>query len=157
MRQPVQCANAIFVQCLEWVIKKAFDARFEVVHRRVDERDDEHFLIVAERTALNDLRRQRGEDVRLARTRDSGNTEAPAVVAEDILLGGTRGEVRCHGKTSSLSLRFSISKSSLGYSHKLTLEDLAQALAQELNRVSSPYFSIQCAIKFLSFTESVAI
>ena len=34
--------------------------------------------------------------MRLARTKDSGNAEASAVVAEDVLLGGARGEVRCH-------------------------------------------------------------
>jgi hypothetical protein len=93
MRQPVQCAHAIFVQRLQWVVEEAFDARFEIVHRRVDEGDNEHFLVVAERAAVNDLRRQRGEDVRLARARDGGNTEAAACVFQYFLLGRTRSEV----------------------------------------------------------------
>ena len=92
MRQPMQCAHAIFEQRLKRVIKEAFDARFEIIHRRVDERDDEHFLIVAERAALNDLRRQRREDMRLPRARDGGNAQPPAIIAEDVLLGGTRSE-----------------------------------------------------------------
>lgn len=96
MRQPMQCAHAIFVERLEGIVEEAFDARFEIIHRRVNERDDEHFLIVAERAAVNDLRRQRGEDMRLARARDSSNTQPPAVVAEDVLLGGSRSKRKCH-------------------------------------------------------------
>ena len=89
MRQPVQCAHAIFVQRLQGVIEKAFDARFEIVHRRVDEGNDEHFLLIAEPPFVNDLSRQRREDVRLARTGHRGNTKAAAVIAEDLLLGGS--------------------------------------------------------------------
>lgn len=93
VRQPVQCAHAIFVQRLQGIVEEAFDARLEIVHRRVDERDDENFLVVAQPSFLNDLRRQRREDVRLARAGDSGNAEPSAGVAEDVLLGGTGGEI----------------------------------------------------------------
>ena len=44
------------------------------------------------RAALNNLRRQRRENVRLPRARDSGNAKPSAIVEEDLLLGGTRGK-----------------------------------------------------------------
>lgn len=89
------CARDIY-KALERVLKKAFDARFEIIHRRVDEPDDVHFLIVLQLVIVNDLRRKCREDVRLARARDGGNAQLPACVAEDVLLGGSRDEGRCH-------------------------------------------------------------
>ena len=85
------------------IVKEAFDARFEIVHRRVDERDDEHFLIILQRAAVNDLRREGRENMRLACARHRGNTQPPASVAEDILLGGSRGEGRCHVRRCQVS------------------------------------------------------
>ncbi len=92
MRQPVQCAHAILVQDLQWVIKEAFDARLEIIHRRVDQCDDENFLLVLQLVVLNNLRRKRGENMRLASARYGGNTKPSACVAEDVLLGGAGGE-----------------------------------------------------------------
>ena len=92
MRQPMQRAHAIFIKRLHGVIEKAFDAVLEIVHRRINQRDDQYFLPVLQLVIVNDLRRERRENVRLARARYSGNTKPPATVAEDVLLGGSRGE-----------------------------------------------------------------
>lgn len=41
--------------------------------------------------------------MRLPRAGDRGNAEATAGVAEDVLLGGARGEVKCHVKRCQAS------------------------------------------------------
>src|SRR5687768_11055124 len=79
VRQPMQRTDAIFIECLQGIIEKAFDARFEIIHRRIDQGDDKHFLFITKPPFLNELSRQRGEDVRLTCTRDSSNTKAAAV------------------------------------------------------------------------------
>jgi hypothetical protein len=76
--------------------QKTFDARFEVIHCRIDQRDDKYFLIVTERAAGNDLRGQCREDLRFARAGDSRDTKPPACIAEDLFLGGSRDEIKCH-------------------------------------------------------------
>src|SRR5262245_24727889 len=96
MRQPVQRANAIAIQRLQRILDEAFDARFEIIYRRGDECDDEHFLVVAQRAALDDLCCQRRENMCFARARDSSNAKPPARIAEDLLLRGSRIKIKCH-------------------------------------------------------------
>src|SRR6266508_2746766 len=96
MRQSMQRADAIFVERLQRVIEKSLDACFEVIHRRIDERDDEHFLVVSERAICNDLRREGREDLRLARTRHRGNAKAAATITKDLFLRGARNKVKGH-------------------------------------------------------------
>src|SRR6266487_3304647 len=93
MRQAVQRTDAIFVQSLEGILEKAFDTRLKVVHRRVDQRDDEDFLSATDPAFVNDLSRQRREDVSLSRAGDRGNAEASAAIFENFLLGITRSKV----------------------------------------------------------------
>ncbi len=89
------CARDIY-KALERGSQKAFDAVFKIIHRRIDQCHDQHLLPILQLVIVNDLRRQCREDVRLARARDGGNAQPPACVAEDVLLGGSRGEGRCH-------------------------------------------------------------
>ena len=58
MRQPMQSAHAIFVKRLHGVVEKAFDAVLEIIHRRIDQRDDQHFLPILQLVLVNDLRRE---------------------------------------------------------------------------------------------------
>ncbi len=55
MRQPMQRADTIFVQGLERILEKALDPRFEVVHCGIDQRDNQHFLVISKRAAVDDL------------------------------------------------------------------------------------------------------
>ena len=105
MCQSMQRADTIAVQRLERVIEEAFDARLEVVYRRVDKGHDQHFLIVGEGTAGNDLRRECGEDLRLARAGHCGNAEASAAITENLFLGGTGCKVDhiCYSVDSQFS------------------------------------------------------
>ncbi len=92
MRQPVQRAHAILVQNPQGIIKEAFDARLEIIHRRIDQRDDQNFLPVLQLVILDNLRGKRGENVRLASARHGGNSKPPASVAEDFFLRGAGDE-----------------------------------------------------------------
>src|SRR6185312_10347883 len=96
MCQSVQGADAVAVERLEGIIEEAFDARFEVIHRGIDERHDQHFLVTAEGAAGDDLRRKRREDLRLACARHRGNTEATAAITENLFLRRPRDKVKCH-------------------------------------------------------------
>ena len=59
------------------------------------------------RTAVNDLRRHRREDVRLARARHRGNAKTSACVAEDVLLGGARSEgSKCHAGMGQIYMKY---------------------------------------------------
>ena len=70
------------------------DATREVVHRRVDERDDQHLLIVGKRGVRDELRGQRRQCVRLAAARHRRHAHTAAAIGEDFLLSGTGLEHR---------------------------------------------------------------
>jgi hypothetical protein len=86
----MQGADPIPVKRLERVIEEALDARFEVIHCRIDEGHDQHFLIVGKRAAGDDLRGERGEDLRLSRAGHRSNAEAAATIPQDLFLRGSR-------------------------------------------------------------------
>jgi hypothetical protein len=44
---------------LKGIVKETFDARFKVIYRRIDKRDDQHFLVTSDPAFVDDLRRQR--------------------------------------------------------------------------------------------------
>lgn len=91
VRQPVQGADAVAEGHGQG--EEFLDAGGEVVHRRVDQGDDEHFLLVGQRAGADDLRGEGAERVRLAGAGHGGNAHLPAGVGEDLGLGGARGEV----------------------------------------------------------------
>ena len=89
MRQPVQRADPVTIKRLQRIIEKTFDARFEVIHRRIDECNNKHFLVAADPALMDDLCSQRREDMCLACTGHSGNAEPPAGIFENFLLRRT--------------------------------------------------------------------
>ena len=66
--------------------------RREIVHRRIDQRDDENFLVALKRATTNNLRGERRERVRFARTGHSRNAKRAACVFQDFALRRTRSE-----------------------------------------------------------------
>ena len=67
----------------------------KIIDRRVDQRDDQHFLLRLELTARNDLRGERRERVRFARTGHSRNAKRAACIFQDVALRRTRSEREC--------------------------------------------------------------
>ena len=97
MRQPVQGADTIAELRDEPArLNEVADAAGKIIHRRVDQRDDQHFLFGFKLSAGNDLRGEGRERVRLARAGHGRNAKRAALVGEDLFLSGARSEGKCH-------------------------------------------------------------
>ena len=95
VRQPVQRADAVAEMRQQPArLDKAADAVGEVVHGRVDQRDDQYFLVGIEAAFGDQAGGQGGEHMGFARARHGGNAHFAVGVVEDGLLVWARGE-RC--------------------------------------------------------------
>ena len=93
VRQPVQRADAVAEMRQQAArLDKAADAVGEVVHGRVDQGDDQHFLVGVEAAFGDQAGGQGREHVRFARARHGGNAQFAVGVVEDFLLVRARGE-----------------------------------------------------------------
>ena len=107
VRQPVQRADAVAEMRQQPArLDEAADAVGEVVHGRVDQRDDQHFLVGVEAAFGDQAGGQGGEHVGLARARHGGNAHFAVGVVEDFLLVGARGEV--HFRNPNLLLEINL-------------------------------------------------
>ena len=91
--QPMQGADAVSqVGDQAALLDHAADAVGKIIHRRVDQGHDQHFLLFPQRAGTDELGRQGREGVGLARAGHGGNAHFPAGVGEDPGLSGAGGE-----------------------------------------------------------------
>ncbi len=96
VRQAVQRAHAIADARQQAALPHELGhAPREVVHGRVDQGDDQHLLVVGQRAAGHQPRRQRGEGLGLAAPRHRRDPHLPARVGEHFSLLGSWCE---HGR-----------------------------------------------------------
>jgi hypothetical protein len=65
----------------------------EVIHRRIDERYHQYFLIGSDPSVRDELRSKRRKSEGLTGTRHGGDTQLSTVVSEDLFLRGARNEI----------------------------------------------------------------